>query len=72
MVPVTHQPKRLKNCAFCKYWLGDAQMTFVNGTVGFRYDSSAKGKCTKRNGAVTPAVYQCKDYAPNRDAERLL
>ena len=74
MVPVTHHPKLVKNCAFCKYWLGDAQMTFVNGSAGYRYDSSAKGKCTKRSGATTPtpAIYQCRDFAPNRDAERLL
>jgi len=47
-------------------------MSFVNGAVGYRYDSSAKGKCTKRNGAVTAAIYNCRDYSPSRDAERLL
>lgn len=67
-----HHPKRAKNCVFCKYWIGDAGMKYVNSNVGYEYDGSSKGKCTKRNGAGTLAVYSCPNYAPSQDAEKLL
>lgn len=67
-----HHPKRAKNCVFCHYWIGDAKMKFVNNVVGYEYDGNAKGKCTKRNGASTPAVYTCRDYEPSVDASKLL
>lgn len=67
-----HHPKRAKNCVFCKYWIGDAGMKYVNSVVGYEYDGGAKGKCTKRNGASTAAIYSCPNYAPSPDAEKLL
>ena len=68
----THHPKRAKNCVFCKYWIGDAGMRFVNSAVGYEYEGGTKGKCTKRNGASMPAVYSCPYYVPSLEAERLL
>ena len=67
-----HHPQRAKNCVFCKYWNGDAGMKYVNSVVGYEYDGGAKGKCTKRNGASTAAIYSCPNYAPSPDAEKLL
>ncbi len=72
MATYTHHPKRVKNCVFCKFWIGDARMKFVNSIVGYGYEASARGKCTKRNGAATPACYSCPNYAPSPEAERLL
>lgn len=68
----THHPKRVKNCVFCKFWIGDAQMRFRNSNTGYEYQSSARGKCTKRNGSVTPACYSCSNYVPSPEAEKLL
>ena len=72
MAICTHHPKRAKDCVFCKFWIGDAQMRYVNSNVGYEFQASARGKCTKRNGAATPACYSCPNYVPNQDAERLL
>lgn len=72
MTMYKHHPKRAKNCVFCHYWIGDAKMKFINSNTGYEYDGSAKGKCTKRNGASTVAVYNCRDYAPSVDASKLL
>lgn len=47
-------------------------MKYVNSVVGYEYDGGAKGKCTKRNGASTAAIYSCPNYAPSPDAEKLL
>lgn len=68
----THHPKRAKECVFCRYWMGDANMQFVNTIVGYKFDAGAKGKCTKRNGAIFPACYKCSFYSPSIDAEKLL
>ncbi len=67
-----HHPKRAKNCVFCKFWIGGAIIRFVNSNVGYEYDATAKGKCTKKNGAATQAGYSCPNYVPNQDAEKLL
>lgn len=67
-----HHPKRVKNCVFCKFWIGDAKMKFVNSIIGYEYDGSIKGKCTKRNGSSTSALYNCSSYVPSPEAERLL
>ncbi len=67
-----HHPKRIKYCVFCKFWIGDAKIKFVNSAVGYEYDSGAKGSCTKRNGSTTSACFLCSNYAPSQDAERLL
>ena len=35
------------NCAFCKFWNGDAQLSSKNVAKGFlQFDSYAKGNCT--------------------------
>lgn len=72
MAIYTHHPKRVKDCVFCKFWIGDAKMKFVNSIVGYAYEASARGKCTKRNGSATPACYSCPNYVPSPEAERLL
>lgn len=72
MSKVIHHPKRAKNCVFCKFWIGDANMRYVNTVSGFEYDSSVKGRCTKRNGAGTSAAYRCSNYVPSVEAEKLL
>ena len=72
MAIYTHHPKRAKDCVFCKFWTGDAKMKFVNSVVGYAYEASARGKCTKRNGSATPACYSCPNYAPSPEAEKLL
>ena len=72
MATCIHHPKRAKDCAFCKFWIGDAQMRFVNSHAGYELQVSARGKCTKRNGSVTTACYSCSNYVPGPDAEKLL
>ncbi len=72
MATYTHHPKRAKNCVFCKYWLGDADMAFVNSIVGFKYEASVKGPCTRKNGATTFSCHSCSNYAPSPAAEKLL
>lgn len=72
MAIYTHHPKRVKDCVFCKFWIGDARMRFVNSAVGYEYEASVKGKCTKRNGSATPACYSCPSYVPGPEAEKLL
>ena len=72
MAIYTHHPKGAKDCVFCKFWIGNAKMKFVNSIVGYAYEASARGKCTKRNGSATPACYSCPNYAPSQEAERLL
>ena len=72
MAIYTHHPKRVKDCVFCKFWIGDAGMRFVNSAVGYEYEASVKGKCTKRNGTATPACYSCTSYVPGQQADKLL
>ena len=72
MAIYTHHPKRVKDCVFCKFWIGDAGMRFVNSAVGYEYEASVKGKCTKRNGLAPPACYSCPSYVPGPQAEKLL
>jgi len=72
MAIYTHHPKRAKDCVFCKFWIGDAKMKFVNSVVGYAYEASERGKCTKQNGSATPACYSCPNYVPSPEAERLL
>lgn len=67
-----HHPKRAKECVFCKYWIGDAGLKYINSATGYELDGSIKGRCTKRNGATTVAVNKCALYAPSVEAERLL
>lgn len=72
MAIYTHHPKRAKDCVFCKFWIGDAKVKFVNSVVGYAYEASTRGRCTKRNGSSTSACYSCPNYVPSPEAERLL
>ena len=72
MAIYTHHPKGAKDCVFCKFWIGDAKMKFVNSVVGYAYEASTRGRCTKRNGSSTPACYSFPNYAPSPEAEKLL
>lgn len=72
MSKYTHHPKRVKKCVFCKYWMGDSQMKYINSIVGFEYETSSQGKCAKKNGALNFASYTCPNYVPNPNAEKLL
>lgn len=71
MARTKNHPKRKKCCVFCDYWLGNADMKFINSTVGYEYEHDAKGQCTKRN-CNTPTHVNCQNYEPNTDAKRLL
>lgn len=72
MSKYTHHPKRAKNCVFCNNWIGDANMKLINSIVGYEYERSTEGKCTRRNGAKTVACYSCTNYEPSMDAKKLL
>lgn len=72
MSKYTHYPKGARNCVFCNSWIGDAQMKFKNAVVGYEYDATAKGQCTRRNGASTDACYSWQNYEPSMDAKKLL
>lgn len=71
MATTRNNPKRHKGCVFCHYWIGDANMKFINSTVGYEYESTTIGKCTKRN-ASTRTHQSCTNYAPSIDASKLL
>ena len=64
MAIYTHHPKRVKDCVFCKFWIGDAGMRFVNSAVGYEYEASVKGKCTKRNNSATPGLLLLPQLCP--------
>ena len=71
MSTTRNTPKRHRGCVFCHYWTGEANMKFINSTVGYEYESTAVGKCTKRN--VSTRTHQsCNNYTPSIDASRLL
>lgn len=67
-------PKRVKRCAFCNFWFGDANLNFISSSVGFEYDPNAAGKCFKRGSANYKAGSGagCPYYAPNDTAKRIL
>ena len=71
MAKTRNHPRNKKTCVFCNYWLGDAGIKFVNSTVGYEYELTAKGSCTKRN-CSTPTHVSCQNYEPSMDAKRLL
>ncbi len=67
-------PKRNRYCAFCNYWMGNADPVFVNNNVGFSFDSNVKAKCTKMNNDRL-ANYNaggCPRYEPSIEARKLL
>lgn len=70
----TAHPKKSKYCVFCNRWDGDAKLTLVNSSVGFKFVPNVFGKCAIKN-AQRPASFTgstCKDYSPSREAEKLL
>lgn len=71
MAATRNNPKRLKGCVFCNYWTGDANMKFINSTVGYEYELTTVGKCTKKNTS-TRTYQSCSAYAPSVDASKLL
>ena len=66
-----NHPKRFKSCVFCYYWIGNAEMKFINSTVGYEFEANACGKCTKKNNN-TKAYQSCSNYEPNMEAKRVL
>ena len=67
------KPKINKVCVFCNNWIGNANMKYLNSVVGYEFDSDARGRCTKKNGAIYRASQFCSShYEPNIDARRLL
>lgn len=71
MSTTRNNPKRHKGCVFCHYWTGDANMKFINSTVGFEYELTAIGKCTKCN-ANKRTHQACPNFVPSVDASKLL
>ena len=71
MAKTRRNPRNSKICVFCKYWSGDADMKFINSTVGYEYELTASGKCMKKN--VTEKTHcSCSYYEPSYEAEKLL
>jgi len=71
MPTIRKHPRRDKRCVFCKYWMGDAGLKYVNSSVGFEYERDTLGKCLKRN--INHLTYfSCFDYSPSIDAEKIL
>ncbi len=72
MSTLTGHPKRIKKCAFCDYWLGDAGLEFVSNATGYKFDGNVKGKCIKKNGSLVNSGTQCSYYQPSPEARKLL
>ena len=71
---MTRHPKNNKLCVFCEKWMGDAELELVSPTMGYKFDSDAKGKCTKSN-LTCESMRSCiktQDYEPSREASRIL
>lgn len=67
-----NHPKGRKMCVFCEYWAGDAQMKFINPYVGYEYENTATGYCTKRGNRRMGVNGSCSEYEPSREARKLL
>lgn len=70
MATMKAHPKRMKNCAYCNYWFGDANLKFINSSVGFEFTSDVKGKCSKKNINVS-SNYRCNYYEPSEMAKKI-
>ena len=71
---ITKHPKYNKLCVFCENWIGNADMELVSHAMGYKFDSDAKGKCTKSN-LTRESMRSCirtQDYKPSREASRIL
>lgn len=47
--------RNTKRCAFCENWIGDAEIQWSPNGRGVSYNSSARGKCLARCGALVSA-----------------
>lgn len=71
MARTRNHPKRCKQCAFCNFWIGNAELKFINSTVGYEYEYYSQGKCAKKSTNVK-AYQSCGLYTPSLDAQKLL
>ena len=71
MARTRNHPKKCKKCVFCNYWIGNAELKFINSTVGYEYEQYAEGKCAKQN-STKKAYLTCNKYSPSIDALKLL
>ena len=68
-------PRKVKRCAYCKRFEGDAQLRKgnTNGTVAFK--DGVYGKCLRRQHptqAASNGGSNCQDYAISVEAERFI
>jgi len=63
-------------CAFCKRWLGNANLTnrgVVKGRI--KFESSAKGMCTAKGNHIQKTAgsgTNCRDYVISPEADRFI
>ena len=74
-MPELNVKNNVKRCAFCKKFVGDAQLKrgSSNGMVWFK--EGVKGKCTRQARsmeAVSGGGSNCQDFAISVDADRLI
>lgn len=50
---------------------GDAEMEYVSGQRGYRYDSTKKGKCLKRGDSLRDACNSREKYESSMEAKKL-
>lgn len=71
MARTRNYPRRGKQCVFCHYWIGNADLKFISSTVGYEYEYYAQGQCTKQS-ASKKAYLSCNFYTPSIEALKLL
>jgi len=74
MARMKGNPKAIKYCAFCHYWMGNANLKFENMHLGFSFDRGVSVQCPKVKAvrASDVSANQCKFYEPSIEARRLL
>jgi len=68
-------PARTKLCVFCNRWTGNANLKLKNPNVGYEFNGSTLGKCSRNNGtfpANSRIADKCEFYDPSMEARRLL
>lgn len=65
-------PKHYKNCVFCEYWNGNADLVFKTPAMGYEFENSVVGKCMKTGWQRRSGQQGCPKYTPSREAEKLL
>ncbi len=71
MARIRRDPRRSKTCVFCEYWTGDADLVFVNSTVGYEYEALAVGKCMRDN-QKRYTHSGCTKFEPNVAARKVM